>query len=353
MIIAYTMPLWTVVFGRLLVGERITLARLVALGLGLAGMAALLAPEVRALSAAPGGVLLMLAAAVSWASGRCSPRPALDDPDAVLTGCQVILGGVPIVVGAVLRLVASGAARPLSARLTSSALLGVAYATFVGVIFCHWAWFRIVAVLPAAVAAIGTLGIPIVGVFMSALVLGEAVGPAECGLGPGRRRAGHPAGRRRRPESRPGSPPSQRGGGNRDDSPSVHRPAFRPPARVWAAVIALLAARARAPPRPGSRSRPSCPSSPTSSSSIRWALRARPPGCGARQLTPPLPHGVPADPRPVRLDAEGRIASREPPTCSRTSQPGRPVRRELAPTGRETRYELRVLDSYVTGIRAN
>ena len=46
-------------------------------------------------------------------------------------------------------------------------------------IFCHWAWFRLVAILPAAVAAIGTLGIPIVGLFASALVLGEPVGSAE------------------------------------------------------------------------------------------------------------------------------------------------------------------------------
>ena len=63
--------------------------------------------------------------------------------------------------------------------LSSSALLGTAYATLVGVIFCHWAWFRLVAILPAAVAAIGTLGIPIVGLFTSALVLGEPVGWAE------------------------------------------------------------------------------------------------------------------------------------------------------------------------------
>ena len=48
-----------------------------------------------------------------------------------------------------------------------------------GVIFCHWAWFRVVAILPAAVAAIGTLGVPIVGLLTSALVLGEPVGPSE------------------------------------------------------------------------------------------------------------------------------------------------------------------------------
>jgi drug/metabolite transporter (DMT)-like permease len=181
-IIAYTMPLWTVVFGHLLVGERITRARLVALGLGLGGMAALVAPEARALWAAPAGVLLILGGAVSWAIGTVLTKAnRWTIPTAALTGWQLVLGAVPIALGAAVRHAGWGDASPLSrlGSLSSGALLGTAYATLVGVIFCHWAWFRLVAILPAAVAAIGTLGIPIVGLFTSALVLGEPVGSAE------------------------------------------------------------------------------------------------------------------------------------------------------------------------------
>ena len=181
-IIAYTMPLWTVVFGRVLLGERITRARMAALGLGLGGMAALVAPHASALGAAPAGTLLILAAAVSWAIGTVLTKAhRWTIPTAALTGWQVVLGGVPIAVGAAFRLAGAGDAGPLSrlGSLSSSALLGTAYATLVGVIFCHWAWFRLVAIVPAAVAAIGTLGIPIVGLFASALVLGEPVGSAE------------------------------------------------------------------------------------------------------------------------------------------------------------------------------
>jgi drug/metabolite transporter (DMT)-like permease len=180
-IIAYTMPLWTVVFGRLLVGERLTRARLAALGLGLAGMAALVAPEAGALWAAPAGTLLMLGAAVSWAVGTVltkSRRWAI--PTALLTGWQVVLGGVPIALGAALRLaVADDAGVRAWVAPSAAALVGTAYATLVGVLFCHWAWFRLVAILPAAVAAIGTLGIPIVGLFASAVALREPVGSAE------------------------------------------------------------------------------------------------------------------------------------------------------------------------------
>jgi drug/metabolite transporter (DMT)-like permease len=181
-IIAYTMPLWTVVFGWLLVGERITRARLGALGLGLLGMAVLVVPEASLLWAAPAGTLLILAAAVSWAIGTVLTKTRRwTISTAALTGWQVVLGGIPIALGAALRLAAGGGARSVSglASVSTPALLGTAYAALVGVIFCHWAWFRLVAILPVAVAAIGTLGIPIVGLFGSALLLGEPVGPPE------------------------------------------------------------------------------------------------------------------------------------------------------------------------------
>src|SRR5262249_54410777 len=177
----YTMPLWTVIFARVLVGERITPPRLAALGLGLAGMAALIAPDASALWRAPTGTLLMLIAAAAWAFGTALTKAQRwTIPTAVVTGWQIVLGAVPITLGAMLRF--SGAAgADLASRLTSlsaAAVTGTAYATLVGVIFCHWAWFRLVAILPATVASIGTLGIPIVGLFTSAVIIGEPVGSA-------------------------------------------------------------------------------------------------------------------------------------------------------------------------------
>jgi drug/metabolite transporter (DMT)-like permease len=181
-IIAYTMPLWTVIFARLLVGERITLQRLAALALGLAGMATLIAPEASEIWHAPAGTLLVLIAAGAWALGTVLTKAQRwTIPTATLTGWQVILGAVPIALGALLRYISGADAGSMSrlASVSSIAWLGTAYATFVGVIFCHWAWFRLIAILPATVASIGTLGIPIVGLFTSALVLDEPVGPAE------------------------------------------------------------------------------------------------------------------------------------------------------------------------------
>jgi drug/metabolite transporter (DMT)-like permease len=144
-------------------------------------MAVLVTPDLGAIGAAPAGALLMLGAAVSWAIGTVLTKARRwTAPTAVLTGWQLVLGAGPIVLGAAIRWWGAGGVsigRPDA--LSAAALLGTAYATFVGVIFCHWAWFRIVAVLPAAVAAIGTLGVPIVGLLTSALVLGEPIGAIE------------------------------------------------------------------------------------------------------------------------------------------------------------------------------
>ena len=63
--------------------------------------------------------------------------------------------------------------------LSLPAALGLAYAVFVAMIFCQTAYFKLVSLLPAHVAAISVLAVPVVGVVSSAWLLGEPVGPAE------------------------------------------------------------------------------------------------------------------------------------------------------------------------------
>jgi drug/metabolite transporter (DMT)-like permease len=137
-------------------------------------------PDLGAIRAAPAGALLVLGAAVSWAIGTVLTKARRwTVPTAVLTGWQLLVGAVPIVLGAAIRWGAGAASVGGPDGPSTAAVFGTAYATFVGVIFCHWAWFRIVAMLPAAVAAIGTLGVPVLGLLTSALVLGEPIGAIE------------------------------------------------------------------------------------------------------------------------------------------------------------------------------
>jgi drug/metabolite transporter (DMT)-like permease len=84
-----------------------------------------------------------------------------------MTGWLMLLGGLPIVVAAVWL-------APDSFHTHSFwPNFGVIYNGFISFIFCYWAWFRILDMVPAAVASLSTLMIPVVGVFSGMLVLGE------------------------------------------------------------------------------------------------------------------------------------------------------------------------------------
>ena len=60
-------------------------------------------------------------------------------------------------------------------------LYSLAYVLAFPMIFCQWAYFKSVRLFPASLAAISTLGIPLVGTFSSALILDEQVGMREFG----------------------------------------------------------------------------------------------------------------------------------------------------------------------------
>jgi drug/metabolite transporter (DMT)-like permease len=49
----------------------------------------------------------------------------------------------------------------------------VLYNMVISFIFCQWAWIKIALVAPVGVSTVGTLLVPVVGVFSGALVLGE------------------------------------------------------------------------------------------------------------------------------------------------------------------------------------
>ena len=174
-IIGYTMPVWASILSIFVLGERLTLARLIGLLLGIAGLLILIGPDLRALGSAPLGALFMLGAAVTWAGGTVLLKYFhWTMPVTVLTGWQLIFGGIPVIVGAFIL-------EPMTVLLHVSwrAALVTAYVILIGNILCFWAWIKVVNLFPASLASIGTLAIPVIGVLSSAAVLGEPVGAGE------------------------------------------------------------------------------------------------------------------------------------------------------------------------------
>jgi drug/metabolite transporter (DMT)-like permease len=170
-ILAYTMPLWTVLLSALVLDEKLTTRRIVGVGLGMAGLALLLGAELASLRAAPIGALLVIGASVSWAIGTILlKRFPTSLPTTSFVAWQLALGGLPISLGAVV--IDWGEWRPIGPGPAT----GLLYNMLVAFIFCHWAWFKIAISTPAGVASLSTMMIPVVGVFTGMLVLGEQPG---------------------------------------------------------------------------------------------------------------------------------------------------------------------------------
>jgi drug/metabolite transporter (DMT)-like permease len=167
-ILAYTMPLWVVLLSRVVLGERLTARRMLGLSLGMLGMLLLVGDEFAVLRAAPVGALLVVGAALAWAIGTVlMKRFPTRLPITSFTGWQLMIGGAPIALGALV--MDWGEWRPVSWQAAAA----VAYNVLVAFVLCHWIWFKIVSRASAGVSALGTLTIPVVGVISSMLVLGE------------------------------------------------------------------------------------------------------------------------------------------------------------------------------------
>jgi len=171
-IVAYTMPVWTAVLAVLFLHEKLTRRIVFALIFGMAGIACLLIPAWGQFAGASLGILLMATGGFTWASGTVAlKRVRWDLSITALAGWQMLIGGIPIVIAA---LIADRGFDP--AGVSTTAWLACAYAVVIPTIFCHWAWYRVVSIYPASISALGTLLIPVVGVLSSTLALGEPIG---------------------------------------------------------------------------------------------------------------------------------------------------------------------------------
>lgn len=174
-IIAFTMPLWAALLSCWILGEALTVNKIAGLALGLTALGILMGSDIDVLNSAPVGAMFMVFAAISWGLGTVLFKK-FDwiSPVSTLIGWQLLAGAVPVTIGALLL-----EPFPDVSNASTSALMWLAYVYLFPMLFCQWAFFKTVRLFPASIAAIGTLLIPVAGVFSSALILGENVGLTE------------------------------------------------------------------------------------------------------------------------------------------------------------------------------
>ena len=135
-----SVPLWLVLMRSTVGGERVNRATLAGVAVGFCGLALLLLPGSRPAEATAIGVLLVLVAACSWATGSfLSPRLSMPSDPLVSTAWQMVAGGGALLVGAL----AAGEADDLHLGAASAkSLLAFAYLVVAGslVAFTAYAW---------------------------------------------------------------------------------------------------------------------------------------------------------------------------------------------------------------------
>jgi len=174
-VMAYTMPVWASLLAWLILGERMSLARMLALVMAFGGIAALLGGNgVDASRAKLPGIVMVLIGAFAFALGTiAAKRLPVAMPLIASSALQIGLGCVPVALAGLVF------EHPDIAALSTLGWALMVYMTVVQFCIAYVCWFAALKRLPASVAAIGTMAVPVIGVVASALALHEPLGPGQ------------------------------------------------------------------------------------------------------------------------------------------------------------------------------
>jgi len=173
-ILGYTMPLWATVVGVMVLKEPLGPRAVAGLVVGLIGMALLFSVDAAALAGPPLGPLLVIGGAMAWGAGTVVIKQArLTMPITVAVAWQHLIGMVPLALVAVAwdwRNIGDVTLWPVMALLYNMLITGI---------ICYWAYFKVVSMLPVVASTVGTLMVPVIGVFSNELIYGVTPHPAD------------------------------------------------------------------------------------------------------------------------------------------------------------------------------
>lgn len=171
-VLAYTTPLWVLPAAWLFLHETLSRQRMLGMAIGLAGLALLLQPSVLDWHDPDilYGHVLILGAALCWAICIVYNRAHKSTTSTLqLLPWQILLA-------AVVQLALAVMLEGVPAIEWSWRLLGLlAYGSLIGTVLAYWAMNSVSRRLSASVVSLASLGVPVLGLFSSALILGEAL----------------------------------------------------------------------------------------------------------------------------------------------------------------------------------
>ena len=174
-LIAYTMPVWASMLAWPVLGERPNLLRVISLVMAFAGLSAIMGGNGLAASMEKlPGIIMALGGSIGFAVGTVlAKKLPLQLPPITAAAWQIGIGCLPITIIGLLIEKADAAA------LSAVGWILIAYSILIQFCIAYVSWFAALARLPASVAAIGTMAVPVIGVVASAIALHEPLGTGQ------------------------------------------------------------------------------------------------------------------------------------------------------------------------------
>ena len=166
-VLAYTMPIWTVILSWIFLRERPTGTQPIAIALCAGGLAVLIYPLTAA--GIPLGIALALAIGVCWGAGTVYLKWARIDADPMAIAVWQVAFSF-VVIGACMLIFEGG---PDFHAAHTEGIVATVLSGLLGTGTAYGLWFSIIRRLPAMTASLGVLGSPVIGVITSILILGE------------------------------------------------------------------------------------------------------------------------------------------------------------------------------------
>ena len=166
-ILVYTMPFWILIFAWPVLSEKIRGLNWIPVVTAFAGMVLLLEPW--SLKSTLFSEILAVIAGMFWALGAIIIKVMQKRPDfdlVSLTAWQFVYGSIPLVIAALL-------VPQSSVQWTPYLIMALLYNTVLVCAFAFLLWTFIMKRLPAGVAGMGTLAVPVIGITASLIELGE------------------------------------------------------------------------------------------------------------------------------------------------------------------------------------
>ncbi len=173
-VLGFTMPLWSALISWAVLGERMTRRLVLAVLLGGTAVTLLMVQSFAAYAGAPLGFACGITAGLGWAIGTLIlKRNPVAVPATVLTGWQLLITAVPMLMGAAI----AGDYQWFMPSWQTIAV--VTYIALVPMCIGNVCWFWVTGLLPANVAGLSSIMVPVVAMLSGAIVLGEPLGLAQ------------------------------------------------------------------------------------------------------------------------------------------------------------------------------